>query len=187
MDEVMWKSYSGIGGEVVHTSHNIDEQSLEPRNPPSDAIEAKQTTNPASGPGFQGDSDDERRSKNAETGPNDAPDAQEGSVGVSTQTDQAPFEEDEDLEKLLANWSPITVPTPNPIKMTARGHDYDITGLGLDTEYLDALPEELREEVLTSVIAERQAEHVSAQRREIQLPVQKPHVLPRGGPFLMTE
>ncbi|KAF3048230.1 hypothetical protein E8E12_011364 [Didymella heteroderae] len=41
---------------------------------------------------------------------------------------------------------------------TLRGREYDITELGIDLEYLDALPEELREEVLLQQVAERRQE-----------------------------
>lgn len=37
---------------------------------------------------------------------------------------------------------------PERIRTTIRGSEVDITGMGIDLEYLDALPEELREEVL---------------------------------------
>src|SRR5690242_10958671 len=44
------------------------------------------------------------------------------------------------------------------ITTTLRGREYDITELGIDLEYLDALPEELREEVLLQQVAERRQE-----------------------------
>lgn len=39
-----------------------------------------------------------------------------------------------------------------------RGRELDITGLGIDLEYLDALPEELREEVLMQQVAEQRSQ-----------------------------
>ncbi|KAH6618976.1 hypothetical protein C7974DRAFT_40133 [Boeremia exigua] len=48
-------------------------------------------------------------------------------------------------------------PVPR-ITTTLRGREYDITELGIDLEYLDALPEELREEVLLQQVAERRQE-----------------------------
>lgn len=49
-----------------------------------------------------------------------------------------------------------------------RGREYDITDLGIDTEYLDALPEDLREEVLMQQVAERRSEQRAQQRRQQQ-------------------
>ncbi|KAF2829732.1 hypothetical protein CC86DRAFT_174135 [Ophiobolus disseminans] len=67
-------------------------------------------------------------------------------------------------------------PTPAPapvadtrprIMTTLREREYDITDLGIDLEYLDALPEELREEVLMQQVAERRQEE-RAQRAQQQ-------------------
>ncbi|ORY86772.1 hypothetical protein BCR37DRAFT_123533 [Protomyces lactucae-debilis] len=41
--------------------------------------------------------------------------------------------------------------------ISIRGQNVDITGLGIDVEFLNALPEEMREEVLTQHIRERRA------------------------------
>lgn len=59
-------------------------------------------------------------------------------------------------------------PPPQRITTMIRGHEYDITDLGIDTEYLDALPEDLREEVLMQQVAERRAEQRAAARRQEQ-------------------
>lgn len=48
------------------------------------------------------------------------------------------------------------------ITTNLRGREFDITDLGIDLEYLEALPEELREEVLMSQIAERRAQTAAA-------------------------
>ena len=45
---------------------------------------------------------------------------------------------------------------------TIRGRELDITGMGIDIEYLDALPEELREEVLMSQVALQRSEAAAA-------------------------
>lgn len=45
---------------------------------------------------------------------------------------------------------------------TIRGRELDITGMGIDLEYLDALPEELREEVLMSQVALQRSEAAAA-------------------------
>jgi E3 ubiquitin-protein ligase HUWE1 len=59
-------------------------------------------------------------------------------------------------------------PSAPRITTTIRGHEYDITDLGIDTEYLDALPEDLREEVLMQQVAERRAEQRAQARRQEQ-------------------
>ncbi|KAL6153386.1 E3 ubiquitin-protein ligase tom1 [Exserohilum turcicum] len=63
--------------------------------------------------------------------------------------------------------APAAPPAPR-VMTTIRGHEYDITDLGIDTEYLDALPEELREEVLMQQVAERRAEQRAQARQQQQ-------------------
>ena len=48
------------------------------------------------------------------------------------------------------------------VRTTIRGRELDITGMGIDLEYLDALPEELREEVLMSQLALQRSEAAAA-------------------------
>ena len=48
------------------------------------------------------------------------------------------------------------------VRATFRGREVDITGLGIDLEYLDALPEELREEVLMQQLAEQRSQAAAA-------------------------
>ncbi|USP81000.1 hypothetical protein yc1106_08274 [Curvularia clavata] len=62
---------------------------------------------------------------------------------------------------------PAGPPAPR-IMTTIRGHEYDITDLGIDNDYLDALPEDLREEVLLQQIAERRAEQRAQARQQQQ-------------------
>ncbi|KAL5116234.1 E3 ubiquitin-protein ligase tom1 [Pleosporales sp. CAS-2024a] len=54
------------------------------------------------------------------------------------------------------------------VAITIRGAEYDITDLGIDQEYLNALPEELREEVLMQQVAERRQEQRAQQRQQQQ-------------------
>ncbi|KAF1836843.1 hypothetical protein BDW02DRAFT_492631 [Decorospora gaudefroyi] len=63
--------------------------------------------------------------------------------------------------------SPAQPPAPR-VMTTIRGREYDITDLGIDNEYLDALPEELREEVLMQQVAERRAEQRAQARQQQQ-------------------
>ena len=51
---------------------------------------------------------------------------------------------------------------PERVRATFRGREVDITGLGIDLEYLDALPDELREEVLMQQLAEQRSQAAAA-------------------------
>jgi len=44
------------------------------------------------------------------------------------------------------------------ITITIRGRELDITGLGIDPEYLEALPEDMREDVIASQVQSQQAQ-----------------------------
>lgn len=48
------------------------------------------------------------------------------------------------------------------VHTTIRGRELDITGMDIDPEYLDALPEELREEVLMHQLAEQRSQAAAA-------------------------
>ena len=52
--------------------------------------------------------------------------------------------------------------TAERVRITIRGRDLDITGMGIDLEYLEALPEELREEVLMHQLAEQRSQAAAA-------------------------
>jgi E3 ubiquitin-protein ligase HUWE1 len=56
-------------------------------------------------------------------------------------------------------------PVPR-VTINVRGREIDITDLGIDLEYLEALPEELREEVLGQQIQEHRAAQLLATRAE---------------------
>ncbi|KAF2711945.1 hypothetical protein K504DRAFT_499061 [Pleomassaria siparia CBS 279.74] len=56
--------------------------------------------------------------------------------------------------------------TTSRVITNVRGRDIDITDLGIDLEYLEALPEELREEVLLQQIAERREADLQANRAQ---------------------
>ena len=55
-----------------------------------------------------------------------------------------------------------SVTTTARVRTTIRGRELDITGMDIDPEYLDALPEELREEVLMHQIAEQRSQAATA-------------------------
>jgi E3 ubiquitin-protein ligase HUWE1 len=48
--------------------------------------------------------------------------------------------------------------TSQRITITIRGRELDITGLGIDPEYLEALPEDMREDVIASQVQSQQAQ-----------------------------
>ena len=60
------------------------------------------------------------------------------------------------------------------VMTTLRGREYDITDLGIDLEYLNALPEELREEVLMQQVAERRQEERQQRAQQQQNQAQAP-------------
>lgn len=74
--------------------------------------------------------------------------------GHATSTQEQP-EDSEAAGEASANGP--SAPTER-VRTTIRGRELDITGMGIDLEYLDALPEELREEVLMSQIALQRSE-----------------------------
>ena len=81
-----------------------------------------------------------------------------GSEETTEQTVSAP--EGTSMEGVEAGQAEPEAPAEpvQRITTTLRGREYDITELGIDLEYLDALPEDLREEVLLQQIAERRQE-----------------------------
>jgi E3 ubiquitin-protein ligase HUWE1 len=111
----------------------------------------------------------------AEGEPESAPEAQ---VMEGVETDQ-PAAESAAPAELAAEATPAAPPAPR-IMTTLRGREYDITDLGIDTEYLDALPEELREEVLLQQVAERRAEEQARRRQQQEHQQQQPATQPQG-------
>ena len=66
------------------------------------------------------------------------------------------------------------------IRATFRGREVDITGLGIDLEYLDALPEELREEVLMQQLAEQRSQTAAAGEEPTEIDREFLEALPPG-------
>ena len=52
--------------------------------------------------------------------------------------------------------------TEERVRATIRGRELDITGMGVDLEYLNALPEDLREEVLMGQLADQRSQAAAA-------------------------
>lgn len=59
-----------------------------------------------------------------------------------------------------------------------RGREVDITSLGIDLEYLDALPEDLREEVLMQQIAQQRSEAPQEQEQPSEIAAEFLNALP---------
>ena len=80
----------------------------------------------------------------------------------STQVDDSPAS----LPDLVAPEANPTQAGPSEqaerVRATFRGREVDITGLGIDVGFLDALPEELREEVLMQQLAEQRNQAAAA-------------------------
>jgi E3 ubiquitin-protein ligase HUWE1 len=114
----------------------------------------------------------------------------EESTAAETAEDAATAPEGQAMEGVEAGQSSAAEPTASapaaestPRTMTTiRGHEYDITDLGIDNEYLDALPEELREEVLLQQVAERRQQQRAQQQetRSAQPQAQQPEAAGQG-------
>ena len=59
--------------------------------------------------------------------------------------------------------------TQERVRATIRGREVDITGMGIDIEYLNELPEEFREEVLMQQVAEQRSQAVNAGERPSEI------------------
>ncbi|KAI9791822.1 MAG: hypothetical protein M1816_003367 [Peltula sp. TS41687] len=107
----------------------------------------------------------------ATTGVSDTPSGPEVENSSAQQEDSAGGHETDAMEGVEAapaetsaenaEAGPSTTPAPR-VRTTIRGRELDITGMDIDPEYLDALPEELREEVLMHQIAERRSQAASS-------------------------
>ncbi|KAL9596797.1 MAG: hypothetical protein Q9219_005556 [cf. Caloplaca sp. 3 TL-2023] len=86
--------------------------------------------------------------------------------GVDTaQIDGSGSEDDEAAEAPASVEEPAaasTSATEERVRTTIRGRELDITGMGVDLEYLEALPEDLREEVLMHQLALQRSQAVAA-------------------------
>jgi E3 ubiquitin-protein ligase HUWE1 len=69
------------------------------------------------------------------------------------------------VEETPAEGEPAQAGTSEPerrVHTTIRGRQLDITGMDIDPEYLEALPEEIREEVIMQQLAEQRSNAVAA-------------------------
>ncbi|EME89163.1 uncharacterized protein MYCFIDRAFT_86240 [Pseudocercospora fijiensis CIRAD86] len=70
-------------------------------------------------------------------------------------------------------------PPAERITMTIRGRELDITSLGIDREYIEALPEELREEVIMAQYAEQRSQQAESQEAPSEIDRSFLEALPR--------
>ena len=85
----------------------------------------------------------------------------EGENSTENPADHHPSEAMEGIETQGEQATPTNqVPPADRPRITTviRGQPYDITDLGIDAEFLAELPEELREEVIMSAVAERRSQ-----------------------------
>ncbi|KAI9720525.1 MAG: hypothetical protein M1828_005609 [Chrysothrix sp. TS-e1954] len=90
--------------------------------------------------------------------------AEQGSMTATNQTDEAV--QTHAMEGVETTEQPATSPQEehasteprNKIFTTIRGRDLDITDLGIDATYLEALPEDMREEVIMQQYAEQRSQ-----------------------------
>ncbi|KAI1531603.1 HUL4 Ubiquitin-protein ligase [Pyrenophora tritici-repentis] len=114
----------------------------------------------------------EREAAEAASRAQEQPATEEAATATATSSEARPMEGVEAGQSSTASASEEpapaapAAPTEPRIMTTIRGREFDITDLGIDVEYLDALPEELREEVLMQQVAERRAEQRAEQRAQ---------------------
>ncbi|KAL8707322.1 MAG: hypothetical protein Q9220_007634 [cf. Caloplaca sp. 1 TL-2023] len=85
--------------------------------------------------------------------------------GVENEEADTGSESEEGAEAPTSVEEPAEASSSTPaerVRITIRGRDVDITGMGVDLEYLEALPEDLREEVLMHQLALQRSQAVAA-------------------------
>ena len=91
--------------------------------------------------------------------------SEEAMEGVENTQAEEPAEIAENAEVPTSTEGPAAAGPSEPaerVRTTIRGRELDITGLGIDMAYLEALPEEIREEVLMSQLAIQRSEAAAA-------------------------
>ncbi|KPI40792.1 E3 ubiquitin-protein ligase TOM1-like protein [Cyphellophora attinorum] len=118
-------------------------------------------------------------------------------AAASTANDEAPAEQAETAEPMegvqtsgdteaageVGQSAPAEAPAQPRVFATIRGRELDITGLDIDREYLDALPEELREEVILQQLSARR-EEVQQQQPRATTSTEVPIDAGRGSEYL---
>ncbi|KAJ5823167.1 E3 ubiquitin ligase domain of unknown function DUF913 [Penicillium robsamsonii] len=86
-----------------------------------------------------------------------------------------PMEDVQETDTTVETAGPSTQPEAQPTEPTRRvytnirGRQVDITGLEIDSEYLEALPEELREEVIMQQLAEHRSQAAAAGEEDTEI------------------
>ncbi|KAI4262960.1 MAG: hypothetical protein L6R42_001875 [Xanthoria sp. 1 TBL-2021] len=95
--------------------------------------------------------------------------AMEGVETINAFEQETGSEDEDDDEEATEAPAPVEEPAgasasapPERIRITIRGRELDITEMGIDLEYLEALPEEMREEVLMHQLALQRSQAVAA-------------------------
>jgi E3 ubiquitin-protein ligase HUWE1 len=91
------------------------------------------------------------------------------SVDEAEESDDEDHEETEAMEGIETASEPPAAEEPAAdqprVLTTIRGEQVDVTELGIDPDYLEALPEEFREEVIAQTISQRRSQAREAPRR----------------------
>ena len=91
-----------------------------------------------------------------ETGDTEDEGAMEGVESTQNEPSAEAVDREETVDAPVSNEASTAAGPSEPaerVRTTIRGRELDITGLGIDLAYLDALPEDIREEVLMSQLA----------------------------------
>ena len=99
---------------------------------------------------------DETQGNMQETGDTEDEGAMEGVESTQNESSAEAVDGGETADAPVSNEESTAAGPSEPaerVRTTIRGRELDITGLGIDLAYLDALPEDIREEVLMSQLA----------------------------------
>ncbi len=88
--------------------------------------------------------------------------AMEGIETANTEESSPSSEQNAEGPTSLEEPAGTTSEPTERVRTTIRGRELDITGMGVDLEYLDALPEDLREEVLMHQLALQRSQAAAA-------------------------
>ena len=99
---------------------------------------------------------DDTQDNSQETGDTEDEGAMEGVESTQNEPIAEAVDRGETVDAPVSNEASTAAGPSEPaerVRTTIRGRELDITGLGIDLAYLDALPEDIREEVLMSQLA----------------------------------
>ncbi|KAK0847851.1 E3 ubiquitin-protein ligase tom1 [Friedmanniomyces endolithicus] len=113
--------------------------------------------------------------------------AQETEASIPADAEATKSAEMEGLEQPQAATQSEEAPAPEAepqppaprVMTTIRGREVDITSLGIDRDFLDAMPEEIREEVVMTQLAEQRSQAVQAGEQPSEISREFLEALPR--------